>query len=150
MKQEARPGDADRTAPPERRRAPRHRSRALVDGRAGGLGFLGSTVDLSLGGALIRTYEPLAVGQEAELVLRLPEGDATLAATVVRVTTDSVGCSLVAVRFATPLGAAEAPLAAHLAAYTKLRFAPLSDLRAETPIAVIGVTGGRRPTPLRK
>jgi hypothetical protein len=101
------------TANDERRTTNRYRTRALTDGDvvaapSAGHAFLGSTVNVSKGGALVRTYESLELEQEVALTLHLPEGDLKVGGTVVHVRHDSVGCKLVGVKFGPlPIEAAE-------------------------------------------
>ena len=112
MPDKSRKGEA-RTALSDRRSSPRYRTRALTDGsvvdpvgkdgkpvaKGQGSSFLGTTVNVSSGGALVRTYEALTAGQEVALVMHLPEGDLRVAATVLHVEQDAVGCRLAGVRF---------------------------------------------------
>lgn len=121
---------AARTDPPaarspgrERRTGTRFRTRALTDGKIVGepkqiaQSFLGTTVNVSAGGALVRTYEALSAGQEVSLTMHLPEGDLSVQGTVLHVEQDAVGCRLAGVRFA-PLGDLPASvLSRHLRAF---------------------------------
>ena len=90
----------------DRRSSTRYRTRALTDGSLvddvpkGGRSFLGTTVNVSSGGALVRTYESLTAGQEVALTMHLPEGDLKAIGTVLHVEQDAVGCRLAGVRFA--------------------------------------------------
>jgi hypothetical protein len=110
----------------DRRTSTRFRTRALTDGSVAtvapaankrGTSFLGTTVNVSAGGALVRTYEALTAGQELSLTLHLPEGDLSVSGTILHVEQDAVGCRLAGVRF-TNLGAAPAELLArHLSGF---------------------------------
>ena len=89
----------------DRRGQARVRSRTLANGgvagnsvRKGGA-FLGTTVNLSVGGCLIRTYEALESGMEVTLCLKLPEGEVSTPGLVVHVNEDAVGCRMVGVKF---------------------------------------------------
>lgn len=90
----------------DRRSSTRYRTRALTDGSLvddapkGGRAFLGTTVNVSSGGVLVRTYESLIAGQEVALTMHLPEGDLKVIGTVLHVEQDAVGCRLAGVRFA--------------------------------------------------
>ena len=104
----------------ERRAHRRLRSRTLADGTmeaAGdraGRSFLGTTIDLSAQGALIRTYETLESGDRVRLKLHLPEGDLTVGGELRHLRVDTVGCRIAGVNF---ISGAESPvLARHLAA----------------------------------
>jgi hypothetical protein len=117
-----------RTAVGERRSSPRYRTRALTDGSVvatesgakGGPSFLGTTVNVSSGGALVRTYEALTAGQQLTLTLHLPEGDLVVSGAVLHVEQDAVGCRLAGVRF-TPLeGDAAVLLQKHLKGFDPL------------------------------
>jgi hypothetical protein len=103
--------------------------------------FLGSTIDLSLGGVMVRTYEALDEGTRVVLNLRLPEGDVAASGTVVRVSVDPIGCRLAGVRF-DPLVAESAKLlTAHLHAF-RSRTPIVTRSAAATPVAtVVPVTG---------
>lgn len=93
------------TSPSEKRRESRFRSRMLLEGevqrgaKEGGRSFLGSTVNVSGGGALVRTYEPLPVGTELDLKIHLPDGDFDAHARVMHARKDAIGCTLLGVRF---------------------------------------------------
>jgi hypothetical protein len=106
----------------DRRAATRWRTRALTDGsfvggQEGGTAFLGTTVNVSTGGVLLRTYEALTAGQELSLTMHLPEGDLIANGTVLHVEQDPVGCRLAGVRF-TALGEAQSRLLArHLQSF---------------------------------
>ena len=90
----------------ERRREPRVRSQSLLSGgiegavKSGSASFLGTTVDLSMGGCQFRTYESLDLGMDVTITLKLPEGDLKTPGRIVRVNEDAVGCRLCAMRFA--------------------------------------------------
>lgn len=106
----------------ERRRSPRVRSHSLLDGdvvdaKQSSSSFLGSTVDLSIGGCLIRTYEVLDPGMRVTVTLKLPEGDLRTAGTVVHQNEDAVGCRLYGVRFEPLAGDSNALLARHLSRF---------------------------------
>lgn len=100
--------EAARRRPPRPRRAPRRRAgpaRPLTDGTIAEDGgepvssFLGSTVDLSLGGACVRTYESLTAGMRLSLRFRLLDGDLSAVGEVTHVTVDPIGCRMAGVRF---------------------------------------------------
>src|SRR5262245_665728 len=158
-----------RTAVGERRSSPRYRTRALTDGsvvasepgKKNGPSFLGTTVNVSSGGALVRTYEALTAGQQLTLTLHLPEGDLVVSGSVLHVEQDAVGCRLAGIRF-TPLeGEASALLAKHLRGFdsgasyatpasgessaSKTRGAPPAPNAPAVPPPAPG-----EPTPLRK
>lgn len=104
----------------DRRMNQRLRSRTLTDGKISGGSdrsdaFLGSTVDLSLGGACIRTYEQLTQGMRVALRFRLPNGDLAAMGEVTHVTVDPIGCRLAGVRFEPLAEAVREHLANHLA-----------------------------------
>jgi hypothetical protein len=108
---------AARTTEKDRRSSPRFRTRALTDGSVVSeaakrpQSFLGTTVNVSEGGALVRTYEALAAGQEVSLKMHLPEGDLCVSGKVLHVEQDAVGCRLAGVRFG-PLASEPAGLLA--------------------------------------
>ncbi len=79
-----------------------------------GAAFLGSTVNLSLGGALVRTYETLEAGMKLALHFRLPEGDLAAVGVVQHVAVDPIGCRLAGVRFDPLPDASLTLLSAHL------------------------------------
>lgn len=130
---------AEPARPEERRHGDRLRSRTLADGKlrdAQGsvTSFLGSTIDLSLDGTRLRTYEALEQAMRVALVLRLPEGDVAATGVVVHVTKDAIGCSLAGIRF-DPLVAESAELlAGHLHAFL-----------SRTKRGAIVETGGAKP-----
>lgn len=101
----AKPRDDDHPAPAERRVGERVRARPLTDGTIAEDGgepvssFLGSTVDLSLGGACVRTYESLTAGMRLSLRFRLLDGDLSAVGEVTHVTVDPIGCRMAGVRF---------------------------------------------------
>jgi hypothetical protein len=96
-----------RDDPAERRGSERIRARTLADGTIASGGadhgdsFLGSTVDLSLGGACVRTYEALDTGMRVALRFRLPAGDIATVGEVTHVTVDPIGCRMAGIRFDT-------------------------------------------------
>jgi len=107
----------------ERRTQLRVRSRSLANGGIAGdatrkaAAFLGTTINLSSGGCLIRTYEALESGMTVTITLRLPEGELGVQGTVVHVNEDAVGCKMVGVRF-TPLPPdAHTMLVQHIASF---------------------------------
>jgi hypothetical protein len=66
--------------PRERRREPRQATRLEVDvATADGMVFVGSTLDLSLGGMCLEIGAPLAPGDRVALHLRLPGPDTMIA-----------------------------------------------------------------------
>jgi hypothetical protein len=93
----------------DRRSQLRVRSRSLANGGIAGnaartaSSFLATTVNLSIGGCLIRTYEALEPGMDVTISLKLPEGDLCTPGKIVHVNEDAVGCRMCGVRFA-PLG----------------------------------------------
>ena len=107
----------------DRRSSPRYRTRALTDGSvvadANGRGpsFLGTTVNISAGGVLVRTYEALTAGQDLTLTVHLPEGDLQVTGSVLHVEQDAVGCRMAGVRFGPLNDAAAAMLARHLRSF---------------------------------
>jgi hypothetical protein len=107
----------------ERRGQTRVRSRTFANGgvagdaaRKGG-SFLGTTVNLSIGGCLIRTYEALESGMEVSLQFKLPEGDVVTAARIAHVNEDAVGCRMVGVQFVGLAGEARTRLVQHLSTF---------------------------------
>lgn len=109
---------ADAPGGVDRRRAQRVRSQSLLDGATqAASAFLGSTVDLSIGGCLVRTYESLEAGVGVTLTLKLPEGDLKTPAKVVHVKEDAIGCRLCGVQFEPLAGESHALLARHLSRF---------------------------------
>ncbi len=109
----------------ERRHGPRFRSRQLTDGSIVGKAgaephcFLGTTVNVASGGALLRTYEPLTAGQQIELTVHLPEGDLSATGIVLHVEPDAVGCRMAGVRFVGLPAAATQLLMRHLRSFDR-------------------------------
>lgn len=137
------PSTAD--ADDERRRATRLRSRTLTDGRIQsseqrGLAFLGSTVNLSLGGALLRTYEALEAGMKLALHFRLPEGDVEAIGTVQHVDIDPIGCRLAGVRFDPLPNDVLTLLSAHLHGVEPTAISPAAEA-AKLGSGVVSVSG---------
>jgi len=107
----------------ERRSSPRVRSTYFLSGGIDGdptrssSSFMGTTVDLSMGGCLIRTYEALERGMEVTVTLNLPEGELKARGRVVHAEEDAVGCRMCGVRFDPLAGESHALLARHLSQY---------------------------------
>lgn len=107
----------------DRRGETRVRSRTLANGGVAGTAaskggsFLATTVNLSIGGCLIRTYEALESGMEVTLDLKLPEGDVTAPGTVAHVNEDAVGCRMVGVKFGDLPREVQARLVEHIASF---------------------------------
>ena len=165
MPDKTRKGDA-RTALSDRRSSPRYRTRALTDGsvvdpvgkdgkplaKTQGSSFLGTTVNVSSGGALVRTYEALTAGQEVALVMHLPEGDLRVSATVLHVEQDAVGCRLAGVRFGVLGDEPARILSKHLKSFDSAGVPPPASSSSpkggeESPSA--GVEGGASRKSLR-
>jgi hypothetical protein len=139
---------AEPARPEERRSGNRLRSRLLADGnlrdpQGAVTSFLGSTIDLSLAGTRVRTYEALEPGMRVALILRLPENDVAATGAVVHVTVDAIGCSLAGIRF-DPLVAESAKLlSAHLHAFlSRTRRGAIDEAGPANPVATeVPVTG---------
>ena len=107
----------------ERRSSPRVRSTYFLNGGIDGdpsrsnSSFMGSTVDLSIGGCLIRTYEALETGMDVTITLNLPEGELKARGRIVHAEEDAVGCRMCGVRFVPLAGDSHALLARHLAQF---------------------------------
>jgi len=132
----------------ERRHGDRLRSHTLADGKVRDpqgrvTSFLGSTIDVSLGGTQVRSYEALEPGMRVVLNLRLPEGDVAATGTVVHVTVDPIGCRLAGIRFDALVAEAAELLAAHLRTFQPRRSRnESSEAIAAKPVATtLPVTG---------
>ena len=139
---------AEPARPEERRHGDRLRSRTLADGKLrdpqGAMtSFLGSTIDLSLSGTQLRTYEALAPGMRVVLILRLPEGDMGATGTVIHVKVDPIGCSLAGIRFDVLAAESAKLLAAHLHSFlSRTRSGAVDKMSAAQPVATeVPVTG---------
>ncbi len=128
------PPNDERPDPAERRTSERIRARTLTDGTiadgggAHGESFLGSTVDLSLDGACVRTYESLTAGMRVALRFRLPGGDIATVGEVTHVTVDPIGCRMAGVRFDALAPADRVRLIEHLAHVRPAAIAALDAL----------------------
>ncbi len=97
--------DPQDTAIKDRRREPRIKTTTLVKGVHGEVAdadstdFLGTTVNLTPRGALLRTYQPFKRGDHLRLVMRLPDGDKQVSATVRHVRPAAEGCWHVGIEF---------------------------------------------------
>ena len=107
----------------DRRSQTRVRSRTLANGGVAGNAvskggsFLGTTVNLSIGGCLIRTYEALESGMDVTLCLKLPEGEVATPGRIVHVNEDAVGCRMVGVKFAELPGETRTRLVQHISSF---------------------------------
>jgi c-di-GMP-binding flagellar brake protein YcgR len=107
----------------ERRRETRFRSQSLLNGgvagaaKSGPASFLGTTVDLSMGGCLFRTYETLDLGMDVTVTLKLPEGDLETPGRIVHVNEDAVGCRMCGLRFEPLAADSRALLARHISRF---------------------------------
>jgi c-di-GMP-binding flagellar brake protein YcgR len=107
----------------ERRGSPRVRSTYFLNGGIEGdptrssSSFMGTTVDLSMGGCLIRTYEALERGMDVTVTLNLPEGDLKARGRIVHAEEDAVGCRMCGVRFVPLAGESHSLLARHLSQF---------------------------------
>jgi hypothetical protein len=143
---------ADAPGGVDRRRAPRVRSQSFLDGATqASSAFLGSTVDLSIGGCLVLTYESLEPGAGVTLTLKLPEGDLKTPAKVVHVKEDAIGCRLCGVQFEPLASESQALLARHLSRFGVKAASPGSATvkwkrsKADAPTARIVVEGVVHP-----
>ncbi len=135
----------------ERRVATRLRSRSLTDGRIessaqSGAAFLGSTVNLSLGGTLLRTYETLEAGMKIALRFQLPEGELEACGTVQHVEIDPIGCRLAGIRFDPLPNEVLTLLSAHLHGVEPTAVSPAAEVAklGSGMLAVNGrIQGGR-------
>jgi hypothetical protein len=117
----------------ERRTQQRVRARTFAKGGIAGdatrkaAAFLCTTINLSVGGCLIRTYEAIESGMTVTLALKLPEGDISVQGMIVHVNEDAIGCKMGGVRFA-PLDAdAHTKIIQHIASYGVDEDAPAEE-----------------------
>lgn len=110
----------------ERRHDTRVRSQYFLSGgidgaaKPGSSSFLGTTVDLSMGGCLFRTYESLDLGMDVTVTLKLPEGDLNARGRIVHMKEDAVGCRVCGLRFAPLASDPRALLTRHLSRYASV------------------------------